>query len=74
MSTKHPCQAAFHQNVLIIICSKPSTDIINDCILNSYFDIGLKCADLTPVHKAEDTTNKKNYRNISLLPAVSKIF
>ena len=56
------------------ICSKPLTDIINDGIENSYFDIGLKYADLTPVHKSEDTTNKKNYRNISLLPAISKIF
>ena len=56
------------------ICSKPLTDIINDGILNSYFDIGLKYADLIPVHKSEETTNKKNYRNISLLPAVSKIF
>ena len=55
-------------------CSKPLTDIINDGIENSYFDIGLKYADLTPVHKSEDTTNKKNYRNISLLPAISKIF
>ena len=50
------------------------TDIINDGILNSYFDIGLKYADLTPVHKAEGTTDEKNYRNTSLLPAVSKIF
>ena len=56
------------------ICSKPLTDIINDGIENSYFDIDLKYADLTPVHKSEDTTNKKNYRNISLLPAISKIF
>ena len=29
---------------------------------------------MIPVHKADETTNKKNYRNISLLPAVSKIF
>ena len=56
------------------ICSKSLTGIINDGILNSYFDIGLKYADLTPVHKTEETTDKKNYRNISLLPAVSKIF
>ena len=35
------------------ICSTSLTDIINDGILNSYFDIGLKYADLTPVHKAE---------------------
>ena len=56
------------------ICCKPLTYIINNAIRNSCFDNRLKCADLTPVHKADDTTNKKNYRNISLLPVVSKIF
>ena len=49
-------------------------NIINKGILESNFDDGLKRADLTPVHKADDTTNKKNYRNISLLPVVSKVF
>ena len=56
------------------ICTKSLTDIINFVTQNSYFDVGLKYADVTPVHKAEETTDKKNYRNISLLPAVSKIF
>ena len=50
------------------------TNIINNAIVNSYFDNDLKLADLTPVHKDNDITNKKNYRNISLLPIVSKIF
>ena len=50
------------------------TTIINNAIVNSYFDSDLKLADLTPVHKDDDITNKKNYRNISLLPIVSKIF
>ena len=31
-------------------------------------------ANLTPVHKAADTTNKRNYRNINLLPVVSNLF
>ena len=57
-----------------IICSQPLTTIINNGISNSFFDGGLKLADLIPVHKVDDTTNKKNYRNISLLPVVSKIF
>ena len=56
------------------ICSKPITDVINNGITNSCFDVCLKCADLTPVYKAEETTNKKKYRNVSLLPALSKIF
>ena len=47
---------------------------MNNDISNSCFDSGLKYADLTLVYKGEEATNKKNYRNISLLPAVSKIF
>ena len=56
------------------ICSKPLKAIINNGIMHSNFNGGLKLANLTPVHKEGETTNKKNYRNISLLPVVSKIF
>lgn len=48
------------------ICAKP--------LLRAKFDDGLKLADLVPIHKQEDTSNKKNYRNVSLLPVVSKLF
>ena len=34
----------------------------------------MKLADITPVHKKGDTTNKGNYRPISILPTISKIF
>ena len=50
------------------ICCKPLTNVINNGIGNSNFYSDLKLADLTPVHKDDDTTNKKNYRNVSLLP------
>ena len=56
------------------ICSEPLKGIINSGISTSNFDKGLKYADLTPIHKKDDTTNKKNYRPISLLPATAKIF
>ena len=52
----------------IAICCKPLTEIINNGISKTCFDGGLKLADLTPVHKADESTSKKNYRNISLLP------
>ena len=55
------------------VCSKPLTNIFNNDISNSTFDGGLKRADLTPIHKADATTVKNNYRNVSLLPVVSKI-
>ena len=54
--------------------SKTITDLINNGIEKSYFDQDLKYADITPVHKRDDITNKENYRPISLLSCLSKIF
>ena len=34
----------------------------------------MKLADITPVHKKDDVTNKSNYRPISGLPSCSKFF
>ena len=56
------------------VCCEPLAVVINNDISNSCFDSGLKLADLTPIHKGEEATNKKNYRNVSLLPVVPKIF
>ena len=58
----------------INVCSQPLTAIINNGILNLSFDGGFKLADLIPMHKTDDVPNKKIYRNVSLLPVVSKIF
>ena len=51
------------------------TDCINDAIVgeNIFPDI-LKFADIKPVHKKDETTNKENYRPVSVLPLISKIF
>ena len=56
------------------VCCEPLTRIINNDISNSCIHRCLKRADLTPVHKADGTTNKKYYRNVSLLPILSKVF
>ena len=56
------------------VCCEPSTHIVNNDISNSCFRRCLKRADLTPVHKADETTNIKNYRNVSLLPVLSEVF
>ena len=40
----------------------------------SVFPDGLKEADVTPVFKKDDNTNKENYRPVSILPTVSKIY
>ena len=52
------------------LCAKPLMSIINKGISSNEFEDSLKLADLAPIHKAEDITNKKNYRNVSLLPVV----
>ena len=56
------------------ICNGPFKNLINRGLRTSTFDQSLKYADLTPVHKKDDTTDEKNYRPISLLPVTTKIF
>ena len=56
------------------ICSEPLHNIINYDFRNATFDQDLKYADITPVHKKDDTTDESNYRPISLLPVVAKMF
>ena len=46
--------------------------IINNCINNNEFPDELKHADITPCHKK--VTEKSNYRSISVLPSISKVF
>ena len=48
--------------------------IISDAILQSTFPDKLKLADIAPLSKNDDVTNKANYRPISMLPIVSKVF
>ena len=46
------------------------TNLCNNMILTSH----LKLGDITPAYKKDDLTVIKNYRPISILPVVSKIF
>ena len=41
---------------------------------NSEFPNELKLADLTPILKKEDPSRAKNYKSVSVLPSVSKVF
>ena len=52
----------------------PIKSCINKCISIKSFPDELKVADVIPVFKKEDPNNKANYRPISLLPIISKIF
>ena len=50
------------------------TKCISKCISIKSFRDELHVADVIPVFKKEDPNNKANYRPISLLPIISKIF
>ena len=55
------------------ICDRPILNIINYGISKAIF-YDLKLANITPTHKKDDITDKNNYRPISILPTVSKLF
>ena len=48
--------------------------IFNNCIKNSKFPDNLKYADISPVFRKGDTTDKSSYRPTSTLSSFSKIF
>jgi len=57
------------------ICNVVLKNIWNSEILGKlYFPSKLKLADITPVYKKKDPTLVENYRPVSVLPSVSKIF
>ena len=53
---------------------KPVTLIINQCINTGIFPDKLKVAKVVPVFKGNDATIFSNYRPISILPTISKVF
>ena len=55
-------------------CSIPLTDCINNCFADGIFPFELKISGVIPVYKSGDTSNKKNYIPISILPSLSKVF
>lgn len=53
---------------------EPLVLLINTCILEGVYPREFKCAKVIPIHKKGDVNNPNNYRPISILPTVSKIF
>ena len=59
-----------------------NVDIISHFLYNNFnsslpcstFPTGMKCADVTPIHKKDDKTDKTNYCPISILPNLSKVY
>ena len=50
------------------------TSLFNECIRNNNFPDSLKKAEITPIYKKGDSSKKENYRPISNLSNISKIF
>ena len=50
------------------------TKIINTSIRNGCFRDELRAAEVTPIFKKHDDLEKENYRPVSVLPHVSKVF
>ncbi len=53
---------------------KPITIIINQMLYTGIFPDKLEIGKITPIFKQDDETLFTNYRPISLLPAISKVF
>ena len=57
------------------ICTPALNDIWNyEIITQKWFPNNLKLADMIPLFKKEDASLLKNYRPVSVLPVVSKIY
>ena len=56
------------------IISPIITKLYNESNCKANFPNSLKLADVTPAHKKDDRTKEDNYRPVSILPPVSKIF
>ena len=56
------------------IFGKALCSFINDSIKSFTFPSCLKEADITPIHKKGKKDKKENYRPVSILPVLSKIF
>ena len=59
---------------IIELIALPLTHIINRTFSTGIFPTALKCAKVVPIFKSGDPCLLNNYRPISLLPSISKIF
>ena len=56
------------------VCAPFLTSCFNSILNSGSFPDSLKIADIIPVHKKDSKQDKANYRPVSLLPCVSKVY
>ena len=56
------------------LVTAPLTKLFNSCIRMSIYPNAFKIACVTPIYKKGDTDDPSNYRPVSILPVLSKIF
>ena len=61
-------------NCFLPVINGPLTHILNLSLLEGVFPSELKVADVLPLYKADDDMLFNNYRPVSLLPVLSKVF
>ena len=60
--------------LLAPVTAEEITSLINFLIANRSWPDGWKCGNLTPVFKKNEDTRKENYRPVSVLAALSKVY
>ena len=58
----------------IRVIVSPLTQLFNSSINETHFPTKLKYANVIPLFKKDSNTDKTNYRPISILPSISKVF
>ena len=61
-------------NDSVSIVKDPLTQLFNTSVEDNLFPSDLKYANVSPLFKKDDNTNKENYRPISISPTISNIF
>ena len=81
LSNLKPSNSSGHDNISSAILKSISNEIsdcitliINQSISTGSFPENLKLAKVVPIFKKDDKSQIKNYRPISVLPVISKIF
>ena len=54
--------------------AEPLSDLVNRCLESSLFPTSEKLSKIVPIYKADERSIMNNYRPISLLPVLSKVF